>query len=308
MVSSFGILTDQPLEFNSYGGQAHQIRLDLSDLPPGSSYTLEAELLIASGGLFTIFLDTPSVRAVTFLANKTVQQRVPSVSFGPIGTFTFSSEISLRIDVDLTADSWQIFLDGAPVHSGGFGGATQITSVRFATSLAGVRAAIDNIRISATPRDVDGDGVPDAVDTEGPSPNTDGLSGSDDCIDGVDNDGDGLTDGADPVCDIDGDGVPDVADNCPDDPNPGQANADGDGRGDACDVCPSEPGSFTNGGCPFPPSIGGAVEIATGGPGPRSANSDSSARDYAAPIAAAVSMGVVTLTAGGWYARRRWLR
>lgn len=37
--------------------------------------------------------------------------------------------------------------------------------------------------------------------------------------------------------DRDGDGVPDDEDNCPDTPNPDQADADGDGVGDACDNC-----------------------------------------------------------------------
>jgi hypothetical protein len=36
--------------------------------------------------------------------------------------------------------------------------------------------------------------------------------------------------------DSDGDGVVSGSDNCPDDPNPGQADADGDGVGDVCDV------------------------------------------------------------------------
>jgi hypothetical protein len=38
--------------------------------------------------------------------------------------------------------------------------------------------------------------------------------------------------------DKDNDGVPDMMDNCPDDPNPDQANEDGDKFGDACDPCP----------------------------------------------------------------------
>ena len=41
--------------------------------------------------------------------------------------------------------------------------------------------------------------------------------------------------GALPPPDRDADGVPDVADNCPEAPNPDQADADGDGIGDACD-------------------------------------------------------------------------
>ncbi len=39
--------------------------------------------------------------------------------------------------------------------------------------------------------------------------------------------------------DADCDEIPDASDNCPDDYNPGQANADGDSWGDACDNCPT---------------------------------------------------------------------
>ena len=38
--------------------------------------------------------------------------------------------------------------------------------------------------------------------------------------------------------DRDGDQIPDAQDNCPDDPNPDQADRDEDGEGDACDPCP----------------------------------------------------------------------
>ncbi|MFT3698110.1 MAG: thrombospondin type 3 repeat-containing protein [Kofleriaceae bacterium] len=40
------------------------------------------------------------------------------------------------------------------------------------------------------------------------------------------------------IADRDHDGVPDDIDNCPDVPNPDQANEDKDARGDACDLCP----------------------------------------------------------------------
>jgi len=63
--------------------------------------------------------------------------------------------------------------------------------------------------------DADGDTIIDPCDSEGPSPNTNGVGGADDCSDGVDNDGDGFTDGEDTLCDADNDAVPDVDDLCP---------------------------------------------------------------------------------------------
>jgi len=46
--------------------------------------------------------------------------------------------------------------------------------------------------------------------------------------------------------DTDGDGVPDHLDNCPDTPNPDQADTDGDLAGDACDLdCPTCPATPT---------------------------------------------------------------
>ena len=57
------------------------------------------------------------------------------------------------------------------------------------------------------------------------------------------------------VVDTDGDGVPDSTDNCPNTPNPTQADADGDGVGDACDACPTQPGPAWNNGCPPPTNI-----------------------------------------------------
>jgi hypothetical protein len=92
------------------------------------------------------------------------------------------------------------------------------------------------------------------------------------------------------VTDTDGDGVPDTVDNCPNDPNPGQEDTDGDGSGDACE------------------SVGGIVELVAAGDDPANASGSSSARDYAARLAALAVGAVVALGAGGWYARRRWLR
>jgi hypothetical protein len=45
--------------------------------------------------------------------------------------------------------------------------------------------------------------------------------------------------------DGDGDGIGDGCDDCPDEPNPDQADSDGDGLGDACDAatCATIPGA-----------------------------------------------------------------
>jgi hypothetical protein len=43
------------------------------------------------------------------------------------------------------------------------------------------------------------------------------------------------------VFDADGDGIPNIFDNCPNTPNPDQADRDGDGVGDVCDNCPLVP-------------------------------------------------------------------
>ena len=101
---------------------------------------------------------------------------------------------------------------------------------------------VDNCPSTANPgqEDVDLDDAGNVCDTEGPSPNSNGLGNGDDCSDGVDNDGDGLIDEADPACDSDGDGVSDIADNCPSTANPGQTDSDGEGLGDVCDPCPAD--------------------------------------------------------------------
>ncbi len=145
------------------------------------------------------------------------------------------------------------------------------------------------------PPPLGGDAIGDACDTEGPSPNTNGVgdgvgAGTDDCLDAVDNDGDTLTDAADGGCsttDIDGDTIPDVIDNCPMVFNPGQENFDGDSMGNACDpeddgdgytdsaeggtpLCGNglnEDGSFgddvvVNDGCPGGPAMAGSFSEA----------------------------------------------
>ncbi|SEL65365.1 Thrombospondin type 3 repeat-containing protein [Stigmatella aurantiaca] len=125
-----------------------------------------------------------------------------------------------------------------------------------------------------TPKDRDGDGIPDKQDKcPDQAEDRDGFQDEDGCPE-LDNDGDGIIDSADkcpnelgplqnlgcPIVDKDGDGINDPQDKCPDEPEDkdGFQDEDGcpdldndaDGVPDGQDKCPLEAGPAENGGCP----------------------------------------------------------
>jgi hypothetical protein len=155
VVSSFGELTDQPLLFDTYGdGVPEQIRLRLNDLPTSKHYCLEVDMVIGSmqdwyG--FTIFFDVPTVRRIDFWTNETVNI-MPSLSGRLIGHYTLGTKVHVRVEIDLEADRWHIFLDDVLARSESLYGATTLRSIRFSTQTIvseGVSAAIDNIVVKS---------------------------------------------------------------------------------------------------------------------------------------------------------------
>jgi hypothetical protein len=117
----------------------------------------------------------------------------------------------------------------------------------------------DDADIAAgTSQDCNGNGIPDECELAGND--CDGNGVPDDCQ--QDSDGDGIIDvcepfippggggggggGPPPPGDADGDGVADNIDNCPNTPNPNQADSDGNGIGDACDPVTGCTPSWTN--------------------------------------------------------------
>jgi hypothetical protein len=155
---SFGNLTDQPLVFDSFDAEGDQIQLNLTDLPASLFYQLRCQIELGNmemGGTFTILFDTPQVRTITFQPTGNVNAFVPGVFSGSIGTVAIGAIVDLRVDVDLAANNWEIFLDNVSAHSGGFGGAGQVNDVRISTNVTvnppGVAAALDNVIISEAP-------------------------------------------------------------------------------------------------------------------------------------------------------------
>jgi hypothetical protein len=122
--------------------------------------------------------------------------------------------------------------------------------------------AVNNSTIydgNPSPDDMDGDGIPNAMDNcptvFNPIRPLDGGKQGDADMDGIGDVCDpcpldaGTTCGSVNANDVDGDGVTDSMDNCPTVANADQADSDTDGKGNACDACPNA-ANMGNHGCP----------------------------------------------------------
>ena len=170
VVTAVGALNDQPCEFRSVDGTTDQFLLQLDDLPADTKYRLKCKVIFISGtSNFTILFDTPQVRNIHFQPNGTVRIFVPGGSNKVIGNYMIGQVVELQVDVDFDADNWEIRLDGTLAHSGAFGAATELRSIRYSLPQAAL-AGVDDIEITAgeidkeCPEDLDGNGAVDFGD------------------------------------------------------------------------------------------------------------------------------------------------
>jgi hypothetical protein len=152
VVAALGDLTDQPLQLSSTDGQGDQVSFSLSGLPAASRYCFSTQVLVSTAqgtADLAILFDAPSVRSIRFRADGTVAIFVSGGGTFVIGSYTLGHVENLRVEIDLGADIWNIYLDNVLAHAGSFGGATQLSSVRVSTPVIanppGLLAGIDDL-------------------------------------------------------------------------------------------------------------------------------------------------------------------
>jgi len=156
ITANFGAVNSQALQFDSSDNQGDQVSINLNDLPSSNLYCFEADVLINSifdiTQPFTIFFDTPQIRRIDFKSDGKIQPFVPLLGAATTGDYSFDVEINIKVEINLNLDQWNIYTDDALMHSGGFGSATAIDTIRISTPItaspASVITSVDNIRIS----------------------------------------------------------------------------------------------------------------------------------------------------------------
>lgn len=177
---------------------------------------------------------------------------IASVEFlGPDGQDRDQYEITLSQPIT-AGEATVITYGGDPVFSLVYRSHPSNSNADLLASVVDLSALINFINGVATPpygthsTDIDHSGVTDELDIERA---IDLLAGTNSfavwiASDRPDaNDVPDVNGCADLVIDIDLDGLPDEFDNCPNIPNPDQADSDGDGVGDVCDNCPNNANS-----------------------------------------------------------------
>lgn len=164
--STVGPLTDQPVELKLGDGgfntssNYEQILMGMGF--EASAYRFEMDLMVDSLGpniysdSFTIHFDREGggIQRIDFEEDNDIRvwQSGVSGAGGDKGHYVPGQKHHLRVDIDMEAGTWIIFLDGNQIHSGPFDSSADIRNIRvhFSDSSGGsALAAVDNIKISA---------------------------------------------------------------------------------------------------------------------------------------------------------------
>jgi len=152
VVASLGSLTNQPLQLSSTDGLGDQVSFSLNGLPAADRYCFSSQVLVslAQGTAdLAVLFDAPTVRSIRFRADGTVAVFVSGGGTIVIGNYTIGRVVDLRVQIDLAANLWAVYLDNVLAHSGSFGGATALSSVRISTPVTpsppGLLAGVDNL-------------------------------------------------------------------------------------------------------------------------------------------------------------------
>ena len=163
--SSFGALTSESLVFNTTGNTPSffydQISLSLgrdSDRYQ-LSFDLSTDHFVSTGSSnrFALIFDTSQVRRIDFNNDGTISYDHPFQGSGVIGSFSDNTLLSITVNVNIAARTWDILMNDNLLHSGIFfpsGG--DIESLRFSfgsiTSISGSSTfdsvGLDNIQIT----------------------------------------------------------------------------------------------------------------------------------------------------------------
>ncbi|MCA9729008.1 MAG: hypothetical protein KC729_15050 [Candidatus Eisenbacteria bacterium] len=164
VVDGVGALVDQPvrMDYNTDGSNPDdKVLLRLHDLggaeyplPLAEFYSISMDLLVDGGdgdAGISVFVDAPAVRRLDFQIDGTAGGFVSGEGSFVLPSFTVGDVLHLRLDVDLDADTWQVFYDDAEVYSGPFGSASIIETVRVSTTFqiigGSVEGGVDNLLV-----------------------------------------------------------------------------------------------------------------------------------------------------------------
>ncbi len=161
--ASHGPLLEQPVVLDSISGPDDSMHFVMSDFPGGliadGLIIMEAEISVDSGApggaLFLLFLDDAFQQALVlqFDAGGSVIVKEGAAQKS-LTTLQFDTKIPIRVEINLAADTYVVFVDGTSIVSGPFDTPRNQIAQFTATvgpALSGLTAAIDNIFVSIEP-------------------------------------------------------------------------------------------------------------------------------------------------------------